>query len=104
LYTDGTSAVRPVITSADTSVGYGGTLNAATDSTVNAFALVRLSAATHSLNNDQRRVPLQSNSGDGRSHILKMPADPGIAPPGYYMLFALNPSGVPSVAKTIRLN
>ena len=32
------------------------------------------------------------------------PSNPNIAPPGYYMLFILNGSGVPSVAKIIQIS
>ncbi|MBI1890570.1 MAG: DUF1929 domain-containing protein, partial [Burkholderiales bacterium] len=58
---------------------------------------------THSLNNDQRRVPLQSTTSDNRNYTLQIPSDPGIAPPGYYMLFALNANGVPSIAKSVQI-
>jgi hypothetical protein len=32
-----------------------------------------------------------------------MPPSPGVAPPGYYMLFVLNAKGVPSVAEWVQL-
>ena len=34
---------------------------------------------------------------------LTAPADPGVAVPGYWMLFALDAKGVPSVAKVIHV-
>ena len=34
---------------------------------------------------------------------VTMPANTNIAPPGFYMLFILNGSGVPSVAKIIQI-
>lgn len=102
--TDGSAATRPVIESAPSSGSYGGTLNVSTDSAVSSFALMRLGAATHSLNNDQRRVPLQFNTADNRNYALQIPSDPGIAPPGYYMLFAMNAAGTPSISKLVRIN
>jgi galactose oxidase len=36
-------------------------------------------------------------------YLLKIPADPGVTVPGYYMLFALNTKGVPSVSRTLRV-
>jgi hypothetical protein len=69
------------------------------------FSLVRLSSVTHTVNNDQRRVPLAIESTSGAtSYTLSVPSDPGIVLPGYYMLFAMDPSGVPSVAATLRIN
>jgi galactose oxidase len=103
LNADGSAAARPTITSAPTTGRYGESITVVTDSPVKSFALMRLSAVTHSLNNDQRRVPVQSSSSDGRSHLLQIPNNPGIAPPGYYMLFAMNANGVPSVATTVHI-
>ncbi|WP_158592188.1 galactose oxidase-like domain-containing protein [Noviherbaspirillum sedimenti] len=103
LMADGTAASRPAITSAPTTGSYGASITVTTNVTVNAFVLMRLSAVTHSINNDQRRVPLQSSSVDGRSHQLAIPANRGILPPGYYMLFAMNADGVPSIANTIQI-
>jgi galactose oxidase len=43
-------------------------------------------------------------AGGAYSYTLRMPsADPGVVLPGYYMLFALNSSGVPSVSTTIQI-
>ena len=54
---------------------------------------------THTVNNDQRRVPLAIQSTSGlNSYTLAIPSNPGIVLPGYYMLFALNAQGVPSIA------
>lgn len=99
---DGTPATRPSIISAPTNGAAGGTLAVST-STAATFALVRLSAVTHSINNDQRRIPLQIAAQNGNSYTLQLPADRGIILPGYYMLFALNANGVPSVSRTVRI-
>lgn len=103
LNADGTAATRPIITSAATSASHGSSITVTTDTVVTSFAMMRLSAVTHSVNNDQRRIPLQSSSVDGRSHILRIPSDAGIALPGYYMLFAFDQNGVPSVSSTIQI-
>jgi hypothetical protein len=43
-------------------------------------------------------------SAGSYAYTLTMPSkDPGIVLPGYYMLFALNFSGVPSVSTTIQI-
>jgi galactose oxidase len=83
----------------------GGTLAVSTNTPVASFVLMRLSSATHTVNNDQRRVPLQIQSTSGTtSYTLAVPSDPGIVLPGYYMLFALSAQGVPSVSATVRIN
>ena len=97
-------ASRPVISTAPTSVGYGQTFNVtlASGRWASGFHLVRLSSLTHSVNNDQRFISLDYGGGAG-NYTLTAPANSGIAPGGYYMLFALDSQGVPSVAKIIRL-
>ncbi|MFC0844633.1 discoidin domain-containing protein [Streptomyces noboritoensis] len=99
---DGSERPRPVITSTPPShVALGSTLPVSTGSPVNAFALVRSGAATHSVDNDQRRVPLTFRQTGVGSYELSIPSDPGVALPGTYLLFALNTDGVPSIAKVI---
>jgi galactose oxidase len=111
LNSNGTPATRPVLNAASTatSAQLGGNISAGTTGQVASFVLMRLSATTHTVNNDQRRIPLTitkttANSGGSYSYVLAMPsADPGVVLPGYYMLFALNSSGVPSVSTTIQI-
>jgi Domain of unknown function (DUF1929) len=38
---------------------------------------------------------------NGLDYTILLPSEPGIVIPGYWMLFALDPAGVPSVAETI---
>ena len=84
----------------ETIVDYGETLNVTTDISVSDFSLIRFSAATHSTNNEQRRIPLTTTAGT--SHSLTIP-NRNLLPPGFYMLFALDANGVPSVAATIKI-
>jgi galactose oxidase len=99
---DGTPAARPVITAAPATAANGATITVSTDRPVTSFSIVRLGAATHSVDTDQRRIGLQPTTVSG-GYTMTIPADPGIAVPGYYMLFAMNQRGVPSVAKIIRI-
>jgi hypothetical protein len=103
LNADGTAATRPVIQSAPASGQRGNAIAVTTDAPVSSFALIRLSAVTHTTNNDQRRIPLMTTTTGASSYSLAIPADPGIALPGYYMLFAIDANGVPSVASTIQI-
>jgi galactose oxidase len=104
LNANGTLATRPVISSASSSVALGGTISATTTSPVVSFVLMRLSSTTHTVNNDQRRIPLQIESTSGDSYTLAVPSNPGIVLPGNYWLFALNAQGVPSVAANVFVN
>ena len=57
---------------------------------------------THSVNMEQRYVPLSYTTGRGVLNAVA-PGNANVAPPGIYMLFAINASGVPSVAKMVRV-
>lgn len=104
LNANGTLAARPAITAAPTSAKLGATINVKTSTAVTSFALVRMSAATHSINNDQRRIPLPISGGNNTAgYTLPIPADPGVVLPGNYMLFAINSAGRPSYAKVINI-
>jgi len=82
----------------------GGTITATTESPVVSFVLMRLSSTTHTVNNDQRRIPLQMESTSGTTYTLTIPSNAGIVLPGYYWLFALNSQGVPSVAAVVLIS
>jgi galactose oxidase len=104
LNADGTPAARPAITSAPQSTAPGTMITVRTDTDVGSFDLVRMAAVTHSVNNDQRRIPLPIISGNQtEGYRLHIPADRGEVLPGNYMLFALNASGRPSVAKVVQI-
>jgi galactose oxidase len=100
---DGTPAARPVITSAPATAAHGTQITVTTDRAVTGFSLVRFGSTTHTVNTDQRRIGLVPTPAGGGGYQLTIPADPGIAVPGYYMLFALDAHGVPSVAHIVRV-
>ena len=99
---DGSEAERPVILSASPLAIYpGDTLTVETDVEAT-FSMVRYGSSTHGINTDQRRVPLAGES-DGNTYTLQTPGDAGKLLPGYWMLFAINSDGVPSIAETIHV-
>jgi large repetitive protein len=100
---DGSAATRPVITTAPASATHGTTIAVSTNSAIANFSLVRLGSTTHTVNNDQRRIPLQFTSTGTNAYSLALPSNPGVILPGFYMLFAMNAEGTPSVAKMIRV-
>ncbi|MBA3264242.1 MAG: DUF1929 domain-containing protein [Thermoleophilaceae bacterium] len=65
--------------------------------------LVAPSTTTHAVDMNQRYVPLRVTGTAGGKLTVRAPANADIAPPGYYMLFALDRSGTPSVARWVRL-
>jgi len=93
---------RPSITGAPTSASWGSTFPVTTTGTVTGFSWVRMSSTTHTVNTDQRWMAAQATAGQGGAFTVNAPANGNVAPPGYYMLFALN-GGVPSVAAIIKL-
>jgi len=99
-----TPASRPAFAAdpGDT-VPLGSALSVSTSGPVSSFELIRLSATTHTINTDQRRVPLTIASAAANTYSVTIPAEPGIVVPGYWMLFALDANGTPSVAKIIKL-
>jgi galactose oxidase len=71
------------------------------------FELIRLSSVTHSINNDQLRIPLVLNSQKNLNTALVSISNTSMpfVVSGYYHLFAINKSkGIPSIASVIRVN
>lgn len=101
LNADGSAATRPSLTSVPATAQLGTAIVVSATKGMSAFALMRSSSVTHSLNNEQRRIPLTFTVGTAGEYQLTIPGDPGVVVPGYYMLFALNAKGVPSVSHTL---
>ena len=103
LNSDGTARTRPVIDSAPARATTGSTITVTTNSATPSFALVRMSAVTHSVNTDQRRIPLTPATVSSTTYTLQIPSDKGVVLPGNYMLFALDANGTPSASKIINI-
>ena len=94
---------RPTITSLiDTEWTYGDTQRITVDRPIAKAELIRPAAVTHSSDPNQRFVDLPL-SVDGDNVDLNVTSNPDLAPPGWYMLFAVDANGVPSVAKWVHL-
>src|SRR3954451_4457783 len=98
----GQLATRPVIDSAPAAVAYGTPFDVATAdaASIRKLALIRLGAVTHSVSMEQRYVPLSFTAG-ASTLTATGPVNANIAPPGMYMLVAVDANGVPSVAKMV---
>lgn len=100
----GEPRVRPVIASAlPDDIAVGGLLTFNTTGEINSASLIRISSATHTVNTDQRRVPLNVTQvpHHENQHEIQLPSDAGILIPGYWMLFVMDADGTPSIAETI---
>lgn len=95
---------RPTITTAPETIAVN-TPFAATSpqaASIAKVALVGLGDVTHSTDHGQRYVPL-AFTASGTTLTVQGPANSGVTPPGYYMLFVIDTNGVPSVAKMIQI-
>ena len=100
LNADGSARTRPTIVTAPATAAAGSTIAVTTGTPISKFSLMRMSTVTHTVNTDQRRIPVTATAVSGNTATLKLPADRGVLVPGTYMLFALDGNGVPSVAKS----
>jgi hypothetical protein len=96
---------RPTITSViNTEWQYGTTQRITVDRPVAKAELIRPAAVTHSSDPNQRFVDLPLSVVDGSTIDLNVTSNPNLAPPGWYMLFAVDANGAPSVAKWVHLD
>lgn len=95
---------RPVVTASPESVPLGGRLRFSSPDAarIGRITLMRPSSCTHGTDTEQRSVPL-SFSVSGTTVTARVPDNPNLVPPGYYMLFALNRAGVPARAPWVRI-
>lgn len=99
------AGARPSIASAPTSASYGqsvfvGTPDAASISQV---TLLRAGSVTHTNNMSQRFMRLSFTQTSTGLNVT-LPANANLAPPGYYLLFILKGTGVPSVGSMVQIS
>jgi hypothetical protein len=91
---------RPTIESAPSKMFYGEQHDITITGNAGSVALLRAGSSTHTKNMDQRYVGLLLQYEDNRL-VVTAPSSGAVAPAGYYMLFVVNPRGVPSIAKWV---
>jgi hypothetical protein len=93
---------RPIINTVPASVSRGQSFDVATDRDVASAVLVAPGAMTHGNDMHQRaiRLPVVLRSAGLTATV---PSAASTVPSGYYMLFVLDSSGIPSVAKFVRV-
>lgn len=95
---------RPEITAVpDNRWNYGDTQRITVNRPIAKAELIRPAAVTHSSDPNQRFVDLPLTVHGGNQIDLNVTSNPNLAPPGWYMLFAVDANGVPSVAKWVQL-
>src|SRR5262249_11179914 len=94
---------RPAIGGAPPTAHYGSTLamQSPDAATIALGSLIRPGPVTHAFDEDQRSLTLPFTVS-GNTLTVQTPANANLAPPGYYMLFLVNASGVPSVASWVQ--
>ena len=99
------NGARPTIGSAPGHAQYGQTFFVGTADAANIanVRMIRMPAVTHAFDQNQRRIKLAFTANANGLNVTA-PADPNTAPPGHYMLFMLNVSGVPSAAQIIQID
>lgn len=92
---------RPKITSAPNAASTGQTILVTSDvSNIASVALIAPGATTHGNDMHQRFIKLPIIK-DGTKIQVTIPSSKALVPPGYYMLFIVDPRGIPSSAKFI---
>jgi hypothetical protein len=101
-----TTGTRPTISGSPTVAGgYGGTITIPTPnpSNISSVSLLRLMATTHHYEANQRLIWLQILNSTSSSITVSAPINANIAPPGKYMIHALDAGGIPSVAQVVNI-
>ncbi len=66
------------------------------------MTLIALGSRTHAFDEHQRLLTLSFTRGTGSLSVVA-PSSYNLAPPGYYPLFLVNGTGVPSVGRRVRI-
>jgi hypothetical protein len=96
---------RPEIGDAPGTATHGQAITIATPQagTIRWVSLVRNGVTTHSFDSGQRLVDLTITSQADSTLKATVPANPNLAPPGWYMLFLVDQQAIPSVARWIQI-
>jgi hypothetical protein len=101
----GSLATRPTISSIPSSIQYGQSfsINTPDSASIQSVTLLALGASTHGFNYTQRFMPLTIQTRATGTLTVTAPGNANLAPPNLYMVFVINSSGVPSVARVVRV-
>ena len=99
------SATRPSISGTPSVGSYGGsiTIPASNTSSISRASLVKCPDTTHHYDSNMRLLWLGVTSRTSSNVTVQTPLNANLAPPGYYYIHVINSSGIPSVARIIRI-
>lgn len=102
---NGQPKARPVISGAPTVAEPASAfwIRSPDSARITRLTLVATGSVTHSYDRNQRFLDLPFRR-DGEGLQVELPANRFDTPPGYYMLFAFDGAGTPSMARIIRIN
>ena len=101
---DDSLAARPTIISAPETINVGESFTVSATAQIQKFTLIKLSSTTHAVNTDLRFLSISFTETGSEQYQLNAHANENVLTPGYWMLFALDQNGTPSVAKVVRVN
>jgi len=101
---DGTTATRPSIYSAPAAVNHGSTITVQGTPGITSFSFIRMSATTHAVNTDVRRIQAASTETSSGWYDVDIHPNANVLVPGYYMMFAMNGAGTPSISHVVQVN
>lgn len=98
----GRPAPRPTIVSAPSALTLGQqfSMTVGSNDQILYISLIRMGFTTHNFDSEQRRIPVHFVQ-NGAAITASLTNSPESTPPGYYMLFAFNKAGTPSMAKIV---
>jgi len=101
----GARAMQPRLTSAPGQIDIGETffLDFTDAADISRVTMVKTASVTHSWNMEQRFIEL-TFVRDGSRLRVQAPTRAADAPPGFWMVYALNENGVPSTARILKIN
>ena len=104
-FPDYIDALRPVISAAPATINYGANFAITTPNAadVTEVVLLRAGAVTHGFNMSQRGIELVVSGVAAGAINIDAPPQANLAPPGWYLLFILNSSRVPSIGRWVRV-
>ena len=99
------AGARPTCSPSVTEVTYGDSLATAVPGAaqIASACLMRPGATTHSMDCEQRLVDVPIQVTSPTSLLLQLPVTATLAPPGWYLLFVVTATGVPSEGNWIHL-
>jgi hypothetical protein len=97
---------RPTITATPAHAAYGADFDVTTPDAarIASVALLRPCAMTHHTDAGQRYIKLKITAVAANKVTVHAPDNAQIAPPGYYMLFAVDTSGIPSESRFVQIS